>query len=137
MTKISLSETFIVRSRCKYCQDSPSIYYYYKTPFYWEDPNSSRDLFAFVKKQVSRLCSDIYLESSPGDFHNISFNGFKLNFKGYKPRLYKNSFPMEISALLTCKCKKTFWAFPDNIDSSRPEVFFKRSRYKYPKKFDF
>lgn len=137
MVKISLSETFIVRSRCKYCKDFPSIYYHYQSPILWQDPNSSRDLFAFVKKQVSRLCSDIYFEYSPKEFYHIGLFEFKVNFKGYNPRFHKSNSPMEISALLTCKCSKTFWAFPDKIENSRPEVVFKRSRYKYPNKFGF
>lgn len=142
--KVNVSETFMVRSRCKSCGELPSSYYYYKNPILFEDVSDVKELFGFIRKYISRLCDDFYLADSPTNFVHMSFFGFKLNFKGYNPKLHRTRTPfiqhkqeLEITEFLTCKCGKTSWAFSDKTVRQRPEIILRKGRYRYPKKFDF
>lgn len=144
IVRVNLSETFMVRSRCKLCGKLPSMYYYFKNPILFDDVNEVKYLFGFIRKYISRMCDDFYLIESPSSFIHMSFFGFKLNFKGYNPKLHKTRTPwirykqdLEITEFLTCECGKTSWAFSDKTVKLRPEIILKRARYKYPKRFDF
>ena len=144
IVKINLSETFMVRSRCKLCGDFPSIYYYVKNPLLWSDPHKVKEIFSFIKKYVHRMCSDFYLMENPSNFYYVGYFGFKVSFKGYNPKLHHTRTPWsyykqetEITEFLTCECGRTAWAFSDKTVKFRPEIIFKRARYKYPNKFVF
>jgi hypothetical protein len=144
IVRVNLSETFMVRSRCKSCGELPSMYYYFKNPVLFDDVNEVRHIFGFIKKYISRMCDDFYLIENPSSFKHMSYFGFRLNFKGYNPKLHKTRTPwvqykqeLEITEFLTCECGKTSWAFSDKTIKLRPEIIFKKARYKYPKKFDF
>ena len=144
IVKINLSETFMVRSKCKYCAEQPSIYYYVKNPLLWQDPSRIKEIFAFIKKYVHRMCSDFYLMEDPSSFYHISFFGFKTSFSGYNPKLHKTRTPWafykqetEITEFLTCECGRTSWAFTDKTAKYRPEIVLRKARYRYPQKFDF
>lgn len=141
---VNLSETFMVRSRCKSCGELPSMYYYFKNPIFFEDVHEIRYMFDFLKKYINRMCADFYLIESPTDFVHMSNFCFRLQTKGYNPKIHKtHSFLhnyksiCEITEFLTCECGKTSWAFSDKTAKFRPEIILKKSRYKYPKKFDF
>jgi hypothetical protein len=142
--KVSLSETFMVRSRCKHCGELPSVYFYFKNPILFEDVNEVKHVFNFIRKYINRMCEDFYLMENPSNFIHMSFFGFKLNFKGFNPKLHKTRTPwfnykqeLEITEFLGCECGKTSWAFSDKTTRRRPEIVLRKSRYKYPKKFDF
>jgi hypothetical protein len=144
IVKVNLSETFMVRSRCTSCGELPSMYYYFKNPILFDDVNEIRYLFTFIRKYVNRMCNDFYLIDRPGDFIRMGFFGFRLNFKGYNPKLHRTRTPwarykqdLEITEFLTCECGKTSWAFSDKTVKLRPEIILKKARYKYPKNFDF
>ena len=144
IVKVNLSETFMVRSRCNSCGELPSMYYYFKNPLLFDDPNEVKLLFTFIRKYISRMCDDFYLIESPSSFHHMSFFGFRAAFKGYNPKLHRTRTPwfnykqeLEITEFLTCECGKTSWAFSDKTVKSRPEIVLKKARYKYPKKFEF
>jgi hypothetical protein len=143
IVKVNLSETFMVRSRCKECGKFPSIYYYVKNPPLSIGPTKMKETFSFIKKYVSRMCSDFYLMDSPKSFHTINYFGFQTHFKSYRPKLMKTRSPWnyqpnpEMVEFLTCECGGTTWAFAAKTNRFRAEIIFRKARYKYPQKFEF
>lgn len=140
IVRINLSTPFVVRSRCKKCAKYPSVYYYTRNPVMWFNPNRIRAQFVFIRKFVSRMCNDLYLLEDPKNFHNANYFSFPSSFKGYRPRLHRtkgSSAIFDIVEYLTCECGGSVWAFSDKSIRSRPEIVFRKGRYKYPQKFEF
>ena len=140
IVRINLSTPFTVRTRCTKCAKNPSIYYYIRNPVMWFNPNKIRAQFSFVRKFVSRMCSDLYLNEDPKDFHTSNYLGFSTSFKSYRPRLHRTRGSKAVSDIveyLACDCGGSVWAFSDKAVRGRAEIVFRKGRYKYPQKFSF
>lgn len=136
--RVSLSSSFMVRTKCKHCLSSPSVFYAVKNSNCYLDPRSPINHFSYVKRFCKRMCNDYYFFDSPLDIVNSSPFKFTPNFKGYKARLHKNkgvSAYTDYTDMVTCDCGMTNWLFYEESAATRPEIIRRKARYKYPRKF--
>lgn len=136
--KVSVSSTFVSRSRCRKCTTTPSIYFYSRNPISWYDPNRAKSVFEFVKKYCKRLCPEDYKFDDFVYSSKIGYYNHPVNYKGYKPKLHRTRGVNPIFDMveyLTCECGHTIWAFSEKSVSNRPEISQRKAKYKHNNKF--
>ena len=115
MMQVSLSHSFLVRTKCRHCMESPSLYFYIKAPYYHKSPEKTKQVSESLQKIYKKIVYDYYLLDSPSNF--IDTSAFKTKmFTACKPRyhLSRNATNYDGAMLidcLTCKCRKTLWQF--------------------------
>ena len=138
---VNFSSTFMAKSRCKKCGSHPAVYYYTRNKYLWLDPhNAINSHLSVLKKYTKRMCSDHYMMISPKYFTNLISFSQSTSYKGYLPKLHNSrgrNFSSNIAEFLMCECGDTSWAFSDKAVRGCPEVFNRKSRFKYPQKFEY
>jgi hypothetical protein len=138
--QVNLSSSFVVRSRCKFCATGPKHYIISKLSTKWYDHSMIKDRFTSYVKRLKRMNYDFYLTVSPKVFNSVGFLTHTAFYKGYNPALHKNISLSPIAnymEYLACGCGRTQWGFAQKSSASRPEIASRKSRYKYPRKFDY
>lgn len=136
IVRINLSESFLVRSKCLYCDSIPDFYYLIDGKAMWFSPRKINN--SLLSKIAKRLCSDHYLDNPPKWYHNMTDFKFSLSYTTYRPRLHRTrgSLPVQDCVeYLTCNCGKTVWAFSNKAIRYRPELVQRRSRHVHAPKF--
>ncbi len=138
-THVNLSSSFVMRCRCKHCGSFPKTYWYHRIKSYAMSPDNMRKQFCNWQKFQKRLCDDYLEEGDPSQIRKMSAMNFNFSFKNYSPRYHKNrgSGIFDITEYIECDCGLTLWAFGEKAGKNRPEINQRKSRYKYPHKFDF
>ena len=135
---INLSSTFLNRTRCKFCLEIPSIYFFIRSKFYHADISENIKRSDLLKKTYKRICTDDYLHLDPSSNNGISFFTFVIPFKGFSPALYRtkgiNSI-MDFAECAYCECGRSSWVFYYKFAKDRPEIINKKSYNFYTKKF--
>lgn len=123
--KISLSESFIFRSRCKYCSSFPC----YPTMAIsggipWNDVKEYQKFAKkygppFIKSSVRRKPSRLVRHAK-----TTNRKGCKIPYKGFNTAIFRNdvSDEMHFDGGIYCKCYKTFWSYYNllkNLDERR------------------
>lgn len=138
--RVRLSTPFLVRTKCKFCNGLPTIYYYVQNPSLWFDPRRVTDQLEFVKKYVKRMGSSHYLYDDPKYFTGEATFGHQVTYKGYRPKLHRTrgvSPHLDIIEHLTCECGRANWAFTEKSVQNRPEIMARKARHRFPQKFEF
>lgn len=139
VVRINLSDPFVIRARCKFCGDPPSMYYFVRNPTLWYNPHKVTDMDRNWNKYWTRMCSDYYLTEEPKYFTKINYFSWRKETKSYNPKLHrtKNANPLSSEEFLTCECGRTVWAFTDKANRSRKEITNRKSKGNFPHKFLF
>jgi hypothetical protein len=138
--RVSLSTPFLVKSRCKHCASLPSHYYYIRNATMWFNPRVVIDRFKSNLKYFKKMTTDHYMIDDPKYFHDMSNFTHAVTYKGYRPRLHRtrgSSATQDVVEFLMCECGKTSWGFSDKAIKNRPEIVNKKSRRRFPQKFEF
>ena len=143
--RVNISTPFLTRSRCKNCASLPTIYYYIKNPTVWYSPIKDRSKFEFIKRHCKRMCGEglkptFYLSDTTVAFWRMYNVTHTVNYKGYNPKLHKSrgTNPIfDVVEYLSCNCGASIWAFSDKSAKSKMEIVNRKSRYKFPQKFDY
>lgn len=136
--RINLSEPFIMRAKCKHCGGSPIIYYYLRNPTMWFDPRKAMDRANYIRLLIKQLQAKGLFEQ-PKNYTSVSALSYDTENR-YRPRMHRTrgSNPVfDVVEFVTCDCMKTTWAYSDKAVAGRPEITNRKSRYKYPLKFEF
>lgn len=140
-TKVNLSSSFVVRSRCKYCHSGPAHYYFSKNPNLLFSPNWKYfESAAWLSKCYKRICSDYYLMDSPSYVKSVSDFTHKVRYKAFRPKLFKNKGVHPFSdyrEFLICECGKSCWEFYQKSTSKRVEIINRKSRYNHKFIFNY
>jgi hypothetical protein len=137
--RVRLSSPFMVRSRCKFCMGSPIIYYYIRNPTLWFNPRKAMDRMSFIKKLLQHLRSLGFL-NEPKHCHSAAELSHDVSWAKYRPRLHRtkgSSAIFDVVEFVTCDCMQTTWAYSDEAIQNRPEINHRKSRYRFPTKFEF
>jgi hypothetical protein len=138
---VNFSSTFMAKSRCKKCGSHPATYYYTRNKYLWLDPNNALKANTVgLRKYLKRMCADHYLMIAPKYFTNLINFSHSTYYKGYLPKLHTSrgrNFRSSITEFLMCECGDTSWAFADKAVRGCPEIFNRKSRFKYPQKFEY
>lgn len=137
--KLKLSNPVLVRTRCKFCQENPSIYFRITNSRLFLDVNKSNNLLKWIKIHFNRMCADYYLIEQPSSFHTMSTFGFSPNFKSYNPSLHHKvgvDSKRDCIDCLTCDCGRTCWYFNQESSLNRAEIVNRKSHKEYPQKFN-
>lgn len=137
--KVRLSTPFLARTKCKFCNGSPSVYYYTYNPKLHNGPDWLQKFFAITTGHIKRLTTDWYLDTDPKYYSsvNVFFQGTA--FKKYNSKIHHTrgiDVDNYIAEYLTCDCGKATWAFAEKAILKRPEIAQRKSRYKFPHKFE-
>lgn len=137
--RVNLSESFMVRAKCKHCGGSPIIYYYLRNPTMWLDPRKAMDRANYIRLLIKQLQAKGLFEQ-PKTYTSIAALSYDIDNARYRPRLHhtRGSNPVfDVVEFLTCDCMKTTWAYSNKAVAGRPEITNRKARYKYPGKFEF
>lgn len=130
---INLSFPFMMKNRCKECSSLPCIYYYIRNRSLFLNPRKTA-------RKYKRMCTDHYFWVSPKDVDSLVDFSHTAIYKGYSPAIYRsrgNRRPINMTEYLMCECGATSWAFNDKSVRECPEVVNRKSRGKYPQRFEF
>lgn len=136
--RINYSTPFTLRARCKFCGSGPTHYYYTRSDTLWFNPNRIKEHFDLMKKYCKRMCSNYYLIDDPKYFNSLIGFSFFVSFNKYRPKLHsgRGTHPVfDLVEHLRCECTRTDWAFYDKSTITRPEIFNRKSRFKFPEKY--
>jgi hypothetical protein len=137
--KVRLSTSFLIRSKCIYCKSGPSVYFYIQNPILWFNHRKVLERIEFLKRNVKRFGGSHFLKFDPKYFiYNSHFNQ-SINFKGYNPKLHRTrgNYAISITEYLQCNCGRMSWAFSEKSIQNRDDILSRKSRFKFPNKFDF
>lgn len=138
--RINLSTPFIVRSRCKFCGEFPSVYYLVRNSVMWHNPRKIQEQSSLYNSIVERLCANYYLKEDPKSFTSTNYFAYWVPYKNYRPRLHRTrgSNPvLDTIEFFTCDCGRTTWALSEKAVKNRPEISNRKARRKYPNKFEY
>jgi hypothetical protein len=137
--KINAASTFPVRAKCRFCMKGPTHYFAQKLPVKWYNPKRIKELFDAASKYFKRMSQDFYLIEKPTAFTGIAAFSCYPVYKSYNPALHtKRGIPAfdDVIECLACYCGRTTWGFAQKSIVYRPDILFRKARYKYPVKFD-
>lgn len=137
---VRLSTPFLARSKCKFCDGAPLIYYYVRNPTLWYNPRRVTNQLQMVKKYVKRLGMNHFMFDDPKYFTETAIFGHTPSYKGYNPKLHRTrgaNPTFDIIEFLTCECGLATWAFTEKAVKHRPEIMNRKSRHNFPHKFEF
>lgn len=138
--RIRLSTPFITRTRCKFCQGPPTIYYYVRNATLWFNPRKITEEFEWVKKHFQRLGLDYFMSADPKDYHGTSPYRHSPIYKGYRPKLHRTRGALptfDIVEFVTCDCQQSTWAYSEKAVEKRPEIMQRKARFRFPNKFEY
>ncbi len=137
---VSLSSTFVMRARCRYCKSKPMYYFWSKTRTLYISFDKPRKMFENIIKLHKDLYSNYYLVADPSNFNKMSDFSYVHPFMKHSVRLHKNKgmqAARDYSEYVSCSCGRTIWAFYENFANTRPDIIHRKSVYKYPQKFEY
>lgn len=134
---VNTSESFMIRTRCKFCLQFPDLYFRFNNEKLYKSPDFKRKINS--KFTFSKFRYDDYLLESPKDFKTISHLNYDHYIKSYNCKIHRvyGTKKYNITECLVCPCGKSIWNFRNNYLSTRKEISNRKSRILYPKKFDF
>lgn len=138
--KINASCSFMARARCKNCGNGPSFYYKIRNRYLYQDHSSYKYFSKYLKAWVNSMASNWYLKSDPKYFHSVSDFSFTVDDKQFRPTLHRSrgrdNNKDNVTEILSCDCGSTVWHFNQKSSKNCPEITNRKSKYKYPKKFE-
>lgn len=134
--KVNLSNTFSLKSRCKYCGSTPEWYYYTRTSQAFEDNKVFQFISEWIKSNYKRMCQDYYLIEYPRSYNRIGNFAHLVDYKAYNPNFHKNckyhnkSNDTDLYTVdhLSCHCGKTNWAFSTTASKNKLEIKQRKAR---------
>jgi len=134
--KISLSNSVLMRARCKFCKGFPSKHYSIGFYMHYSDHRSFINAFSWSQKYKLRVCDNYYLDWQPSEFTSMSAFSYAAPYKSYAPSLFHKRGIGKIneSEYLVCECGKTFWLFNQKASINVAEISNRKSDRKYPQK---
>ena len=127
--KISLSSSFMSKSKCSKCAGNPQYYFSYNAC-------ASARSFPFTQYDIFRMCNDYYLEETPREHYKMNSLKFgKTIINGYSPQQHMYFNASNFIEILMCKCYATTWVFTSKAITNRPEIFNRKSNRYYPQFF--
>jgi hypothetical protein len=139
--KISLSDTFPLKNRCKYCSSIPAWYYHTRISSSFQDHEIAQFINMWLTGSHKRMCQDFYLTEMPKSFTNTNNFAHAVDYKGFNPRFHKNSkyhnydHSGTVVDHLSCSCGKTNWAFNETRAKNKPEIKQRKARITCPNKY--
>ena len=138
---VNLSTPFITKNRCKKCASHPAIYYYIRNGYLYIDPRHSINTkYNIIRKYGKRMCSNHSMMIAPKHYAGLSGLSHTPSYKGYLPKFHYSrgrKYKTNVTEFLMCECGETSWAFSSKAIQECPEIINRKSRHKYPQKFEF
>lgn len=138
VNKISLSSSFMARTRCSQCAGFPVIYYYIHNTTPYADPKTLQNIFSLISKRVRRMGTDHYLEDEPKHYTSLGNFSQGSGFKRYDPKIHYTrglNLGFNVTEFLMCECGHTMLGFTQKSVKRKMEVSMRKSYKFYPKKF--
>lgn len=136
--KVSLSSPFITRARCKFCGNFPSIYFCYRNGMKYIDFNCVKEYLDRIKKYRNSFREDYYLSVDPINFNSVNSFFYVAGFKSYCPMVHRTKGTdgrFSYIDCFTCECGRSSWSFSQKLIEYRPEIFNRKSKNKFDKKY--
>jgi hypothetical protein len=139
---INVSHSFMARSRCKACGKEPSYYFAMRSPFRYNGPNDMLKDSEKIRNLTKKIVSDWFIDLQPRIFKNISEFNYRIELKQFTPTLFRRKgFPIKdrdnVIEMVGCNCGAIYWSFNDRSNINHPEVFNRKGKYSFPKKFEY
>jgi hypothetical protein len=141
--QINLSNSFVARSRCKFCGKEPTKSFLLKIKTTPTDINSFKRLSSWIQSITRRLCAQ-YISplASPKHYKKISYLSYDpLSYAGLSyetTKLICRDMPAyNFMDCVCCECGKTMWLFYDSCGKQRPEIANRKAKKSYPQKFQY
>lgn len=135
--KINLSQPILVRTKCKYCQQEPSIYYSLPYKAFPNDVKAYYKDASKTKTYIKRMSSDWFLAYDPKQFSRSNTFSFILYDKGlsashWLSQAHKYHRHYEY---LSCDCEGTVWVVQARMIDDIPSRQHRKARITFPRKF--
>lgn len=131
---IKYSNTFTKRTICKWCHCAPQEYSLIRNPLIYKNYKFTLNQFSYIRENVVRMASDIYLDFDPKDFKNTAEYKFPVSFKGYNPRLHRtrgSTSRTNVTEILSCPCGRSEWAFNYKSTVERKDIIMRQGSKRY------
>jgi hypothetical protein len=130
--KINISNTFIIRSVCKFCKTGPTSYFTVMNKIKWFNPKIAID-----KHHRNKNNPKLYPSDLPREITKMGCVKHYTDYKGYNPSRHKKKGMASMDFLegLSCKCSRTFWLFSHISNKNRMEIVNRKGKYTYPFSF--
>lgn len=135
--KISLSNTIIMKARCKKCGERPNTLYSLRTAEITKDIKGYSLGSDKRKSYTKKMNSKWYLNFNPSEFVNFDMLRFSLSsimssYKSFPHRVNKNVPAFVSEEVLTCPCSRSVWMWTDLGWQFMPDHKNRRSHKSYP-----
>jgi hypothetical protein len=139
--KIDLSMPTLMRTRCKFCREIPSIHFVMSAANYYKNVRDFIKLSSWIEKNKEFVYFFPTMLYAP-NVVLISDFSFNTKYKSYKPSMHHNKSKDNKSSdrtrgvvnCLTCNCGQTYWIFNQQYGTNRIDIFSRKSGKKYPNK---
>jgi hypothetical protein len=132
---IKLSTTFVKRAVCKHCGLGPRYFFFIKNNTFYKNVKYAQDHFEYIRKNIKRMCVDLYLESSPSWYESTHDFKFQIPFKGYNPKFHRMrgiNNNDNITECAVCDCRRTIWQFNYKSTQDRKEISMRQAPRNFP-----
>lgn len=128
--KINISNSFAIRTACKFCQSGPSVYIEEAVIIAQKEVRSYLSISKDSRKAVKNF-----------NFKEQSFliRAFKVEDKSYNPKFHSKHRSCSLNSpngSFICRCGATIWSVNSSMET-KLEVKHRKGKYSYPKKFTF